>query len=199
MAVYGLTDQVPVLESQALDPYSFYGISKLASEQYVRHYMRGGLAATIFRMFNVYGPVQNMANMKQGMVSIYLAFLVREHPILVKGSMDRYRDFIYIDDVVDAWLTALDNPETHGRVYNLASGRKTLVRELIPELIRAWGLDPDTYPVEYGEGTPGDQFGIYADISSITRDTGWQPGVHLPDGLKRMAQWAKGLAPAKLG
>ena len=199
MAVYGLTDQVPVRESQALDPYSFYGISKLASEQYVRHYMRSGLATTIFRMFNTYGPVQNMANMKQGMVSIYLTFLIREQPILVKGSMDRFRDFIYIEDVVDAWLAALDNPDTHGRVYNLASGRKTLVRELIPDLIRAWGLDPEIYPIEHGEGTPGDQFGIYADINPITRDTGWQPRVHLPEGLKRMAQWAKGLTQAQLG
>lgn len=198
MAVYGLTDQVPVWESQALDPYSFYGISKLASEQYVRHYMRAGLSATIFRMFNVYGPVQNMTNMKQGMVSIYLAFLARKQPILVKGSMDRFRDFIYIEDVVDAWMEVLDKPNTHGRVYNVGSGRKTLVRELIPDLVRAWGMDPDTYPMEYAEGTPGDQFGIYADISAITRDTGWRPRVDLVDGLKLMAEWANGLTPTQL-
>ena len=197
MAIYGLTDQIPVVENQHLDPYSFYGISKQASEQYVRHFARHGMNTTIFRMFNVYGPVQNLANMKQGMISIYLAYLVSEEPILVKGSLDRFRDFIYIDDVVDGWLAALDNPKSYGQVYNLASGRKTLVREMIPELIRAWGYDPNTYPMEQGEGTPGDQFGIYADTSAISNELGWAPKVSLDEGLRRMASWAKGLASAR--
>jgi UDP-glucose 4-epimerase len=192
MAVYGLTEEIPVRESQTLDPYSFYGIAKQAAEQYVRHYSRGGMNTTVMRMFNVYGPGQNLANMKQGMLSIYLAFMLMEEPILVKGSMDRFRDFIYIDDIVDAWVSALDNPKSYGNTYNLASGRKTLVRELVDELIVAWGCDPETYPVEQCEGTPGDQFGIYANIDLITRDLDWQPQVDLTEGLKRMTEWAKG-------
>lgn len=191
MGVYGQTEQQSVPETQPLDPHSFYGISKQAAEQYVRYYQKQGMDTTIFRMFNVYGPTQNLANMKQGMVSIYLAFLTRGEPILVRGSLDRFRDFIYIDDVVDAWVNALDNPTTHGQTYNLASGRKTLVRELIAELIQAWGHDPQTYPILEAEGTPGDQFGIYADITSLSRAIGWQPRVPLPEGLRRMADWAK--------
>ena len=191
MAVYGLLDPAPVKEDQSLDPYSFYGIAKQAAEQYVRHYAKRGLNTTIFRMFNVYGPGQDLSNLKQGMVSIYLAFLAQEEPVLVRGSLDRFRDFIYIDDVIDGWLMAVDDPRSYGRVFNLASGRKTLVRELLNELIRAWGLDPDTYPIVQGEGTPGDQFGISADITSISHDLGWQPRVDLPEGLSRMASWAK--------
>jgi len=193
MAIYGLTEKMPVHESQPLDPYSFYGISKLAAEGYVRHYAKRGMKTTIFRMFNVYGPGQNLANLKQGMVSIYLAYLAQGQPVLVRGSLDRFRDFTYIDDIVDAWELALDNPKAHGQVYNLASGRKTLVSELLTELIRAWGHDPETYSIESGEGTPGDQFGIYADISSATRDLRWEPRVPLSEGIKRMAAWAKGL------
>jgi UDP-glucose 4-epimerase len=191
MAIYGLTDKVPVHESQTLDPYSFYGISKQAGEQYVRHFAKHGLATTILRMFNVYGPAQNMANMKQGMVSIYLAFLAKGEPVLVLGSLDRFRDFVYIDDVVEGWLAALDNPKSHGQVYNLANGRKTLVRELLIELLRAWGHDPENFPIQQGDGTPGDQFGIYADTTAITTDLGWQPKVDLPEGLKIMADWTK--------
>lgn len=193
MAVYGLTDRIPVQEHQRLDPYSFYGISKQAAEQYVRHFAKQGLNTTILRMFNVYGPTQNMANMKQGMVSIYLAYVLQGPYVLVKGSLDRFRDFVYIDDVVDGWLAAVDNPKSRGKVYNLASGRKTLVRELLPELIRAWGDDPETYTIEQGEGTPGDQFGIYADITAIKDSLGWQPRVSLPEGLKELATWAKRL------
>ena len=193
MAIYGLTDQLPVREDQALDPFSFYGISKQAAEQYVRHYAKLGLDTTILRMFNVYGPGQNLGNMKQGMVSIYLAYLARGEPIVVKGSLDRFRDYVYIDDVVDAWMTCLGNPDCYGRVYNLGSGRKTLVKELLPQLISAWGQDPSIYPVEEHGGTPGDQFGIYPDMSNLRQDTDWEPKVSLSDGLGRMAAWAKSI------
>ena len=133
--------------------------------------------------------------MKQGMISIYLAFLLAGQPILVRGSLDRFRDFIYVDDVTEAWIAALDNPKSHGRVYNLASGNKTLVKDLLAELILAWGADPQTYPTTQGEGTAGDQFGIYADIRSIYDDLGWQPKVDLREGLRRMVAWAKSAAP----
>lgn len=194
MAIYGLTDQLPVREDQNLDPYSFYGISKQAAEQYVRHYAKQGMDTTILRMFNVYGPGQDLGNLKQGMVSIYLAYLAQGEPILVKGSLDRFRDFIYIDDVVDAWLKCLCNPNSYRRVYNLGSGKKTLVRELLPQLIRAWGQDPSAYPIEERGGTPGDQFGIYPDVTSLRRDTGWEPNVSLADGLSRMTSWAKNIS-----
>ena len=126
-----------------------------------------------------------------------MAFLAQGLPVLVKGSLDRFRDFIYIDDVVSGWMAVLDNPVSYGRVYNLASGRKTLVRELLTELIGAWGHDPDTYPIEQGEGTPGDQFGIYADTISLSKEVGWQPQIDLPEGLRRMADWAKALTPLR--
>ena len=88
-------------------------------------------------------------------------------------------------------LAAIDDPRTYGQTYNLASGRKTLVRQLVAELISAWGCDPDSYPVEQGERTPGDQFGIYADISLLSNALGWEPRVPLSEGLGRMAGWAK--------
>lgn len=193
MAVYGLTGRHRISESNLLDPYSFYGISKQAGEQYVRHYQRQGMDATIFRMFNVYGPGQNLANLKQGMVSIYLAFLAMGQPILVRGSMKRFRDFIYIDDVVDAWLCALDDPRSYGRVYNLGTGKKTTVGKLIEGLMWAWGFDPETYSVEVGDGTLADQFGIYADITRLTTDLGWLPRTPLAKGLQRTVNWAKKL------
>ncbi len=126
MAVYGDTLKNPVSETDPCNPLSFYGISKFSSEQYIRHFSKKGLNTTIFRMFSVYGPGQNMSNLKQGMASIFMAYLIKNEEIWVKGSKDRFRDFIYIDDVVDAWLSAMDQPVAYGKTYNLATGEKNL-------------------------------------------------------------------------
>lgn len=190
MAVYGNVSKVPVPEETPCQPISFYGISKLAGEHYVQHFSMEGLNTTIFRMFSVYGPGQDLGNLKQGMVSIYMAYLLKGEPVLVKGSGKRFRDFVYIDDVVDAWMTALDNPKSFGKIYNLGSGKKTLVEELIRAEIKAFGLDED-YPVRYEGKTPADQFGLYADISKIKRDLSWTPKTSLDDGLKKMVKWAR--------
>ncbi len=193
MAVYGDLDRPQVRESDEARPLSFYGISKLASEHYIRHFSSEGLATTIFRLFSVYGPGQNLANLKQGMVSIYLAYLQKGEPVRVKGSGDRFRDLIYIDDVVDAWMGALENPVTCGKVYNVGTGRSTTVFQLLDEEIRAFGYDPERYPVYYEGSTPYDQFGLCADISRISSETGWKPKVGLGEGLERMVTWASGI------
>jgi UDP-glucose 4-epimerase len=191
MAVYGDTAHSPVAENDPCQPLSFYGISKFSSEQYVQHFSNEGLDTTCFRMFSVYGPGQNITNMKQGMVSIFLAYLLKGEPIWVKGSGDRFRDFIFVDDVVNAWCSSLDSPRTFGKIYNLATGKKTLVRELVEKEIRAFGSEPAAYPVKYEGHTPADQFGLYADISRLREDLAWEPAVSLDAGLKQMFAWAK--------
>src|SRR5207302_2649077 len=156
MAVYGDVRGLPASEDAPLCPLSYYGVSKLASEHVLRLAQREGLATTAFRMFSVYGPGQNLENLRQGMVSIFLAYLIRQAPIPVKGSLDRFRDFVYIDDVVDAWLRALDRqPASNDSpgTYNLGTGRPTTVRRLLDLLIAAVGFSPDTYPVSQEDET----------------------------------------------
>lgn len=191
MAVYGNVEHNPVHEDFHCSPLSFYGFSKYTSEQYIRQFSAKGLNTTCFRMFSVYGPGQNMNNMKQGMVSIFLAYLLKRKPIHVKGSKERFRDFIYIDDVVNAWLLALNNPVTYGKTYNLATGKKTLIGTLVEEEIRSFGFDPLTYPVKYEGNTPADQFGLYADISRIRKDLNWEPQTTLSLGLENMVAWLR--------
>lgn len=185
MAAYGDQPAEQVDETTTLQPLSFYGISKKCAEEYVRWFQEHGLSTTVFRMFSVYGPGQNLANMKQGMVSIFLKFLLDGQPVHVKGSGDRFRDFIHIDDVASAWLTALDHPAADGRTYNLASGRKTLVRELVAALLQAAGK-ADGYPVRYEGSTPDDQRGLYANVDRLRNELGWEPKVDLAAGLADM-------------
>ena len=191
-AVYGTVDGILAGEDHPCRPCSFYGITKLAAEHYIRVFADEGLQTTVFRMCNVYGPGQNLDNLKQGMVSIFLAYLTKQEPILVMGSLDRYRDLIYIDDVVNAWMAALDNPTAIGKTYNLGSGRKTTVRELIHAEIEAFGYSPETYPIVCAGKTHGDTFGVQADISLLRRELDWQPKVSVAEGIQKMADWARG-------
>lgn len=189
MAVYGEPKQLPVTEESPPAPLSYYGVSKLAGEYYIKANASTGLHYTIFRLFNVYGPGQDMQNLKQGMASIYLAYVMKKQEVPVTGSLERFRDFIYIDDVVDAWLRALHDKRAYNKIYNLGSGIKTTVRELLDIIITAYGYDPTTYPVRNIGGHPGDQFGIVSDISRFQQDFNWVPRISLKEGIARMVAW----------
>ena len=197
MAVYGSASG-SLSEDSPLLPASIYGVTKIAGEMAVSLFGRQGGQPTCLRMFNVYGPGQNLTNMRQGMVSIYLAFLLRGEPILVKGADDRYRDLIYIDDVVDGWMAALDRQESIGRVYNLGTGVRTTVRMLIDGLIAAAAERRD-YPVVCGDPTAGDVHGSVADIARASAELGWRPRVDVGEGLRRTVAWARQQPAVALG
>ena len=190
MGVYGNPVGLPVAEETPALPVSYYGVSKLMSEHVLRLAEREGLETTSMRMFNVYGPGQNLANLRQGMASIYLAYMLKGETVPVTGSLERFRDFVYIDDVIDVWVDALRRPSTASKIYNIGSGRPTSVRELLQLLIHACELAPD-YPVRELEGLPGDQFGLYADCQRADAELGWRAHTPLADGLCRMVKWAR--------
>lgn len=190
MNVYGDPLTLPVTEATPVQPPSPYSVGKIASEYLCNIYQNFGVNTTSLRLFNVYGPMQDMQNMKQGMVSIFMTYVARNEPILVRGSKDRFRDFISVHDVVDAFYRCIDE-RAYGKVYNVASGRKVFVWQLLNEIIKAFGYDPEKYPVTYGEPTPRDQFGVYGAASLLQKDLGWKPSVELTDGLAEMAAWVK--------
>jgi UDP-glucose 4-epimerase len=199
MAVYGHPEKLPIQEKDRTLPFSYYGITKLAGEHYIRANRGRGLNATIFRLFNVYGPGQDLANLKQGMASIYLAYVLRGLKVPVTGSLDRYRDFVYIDDVVAAFLRVLDEPKAYGRIFNVGSGTSTTVRDLLQVIVASAGEDPARYPVEQVESHAGDQFGMVADASLLRDELGWHPTVPLPEGIRRMVTWARPTLAAGVG
>lgn len=190
MNVYGDPVHLPVTEATPVQPPSPYAVGKIASEYLCRIYQTLGVNTTSLRLFNVYGPMQDMRNMKQGMVSIYMAFVARKEPVLVRGSKDRFRDFISVHDVVDAFYRCVDE-RAYGKVYNVATGRKTHVWELLDKIVKAFGYEPGEYPITFGDPTPRDQFGIYGDSSLLQKELGWTPRVALDDGLAEMAKWVK--------
>jgi UDP-glucose 4-epimerase len=186
MAVYGTFSSVSLKEDAPCNPTSFYGVAKLASEHYIRLYASLGIASTIVRPFNVYGSRQNLDNMKQGMASIYLAYVLKGEPIIVKGSLDRFRDQTHVADVVDAMMLCLEKPIAIGKTYNIATGEKTTVRELIHTILKISGKSVNEYPLKVIGGTPGDIFGCYADIAKANTELGWKCRHTLESGLKEM-------------
>lgn len=189
MSVYGDENPCPVREDDNLKPKSFYAVGKMASEQYMRIYSNEyGIKCTALRFNNTYGPGQNMANLKQGMVSIYLAYAIKDRHIPVLGDKNRYRDFVYIDDQVEACvLASRGNEDELFNVYTTATNRKTTCEKLV-ELIRSYL--PFEVTVKYEGSTQGDQFGIYCSYEKINNSLGWEPKTKLEDGLKTMVEWA---------
>ncbi len=186
MSTYG--DHIPPVcpEDTALEPKSFYAVGKLASENYMRIFSEFKIACTALRFFNVYGPGQNLDNLRQGMASIFLAMAINDHHVHVKGSKDRFRDFVFIDDVVDAVLKSL-NRESGYDVFNVCTGVPTTV-ETVVETIR--NALPYEVSVKYADSTPGDQFGIYGNYSKINAALGWKPNYDFQTGMKMMIDWA---------
>lgn len=189
MSVYGDENPCPVVEGSAKQPKTFYAVGKLASEGYMKMYADNfGIKTTALRFNNTYGPGQNMENLRQGMVSIFLAQAITNKHVHVMGAKDRFRDFVFIDDVVSACvMSATSNEPTLFNVYNIATNTKTTCEELLNKM---QALLPFKFTVEYQGSTPGDQFGIYCDYSLIENSIGWKPNYTLEEGLKVMINWA---------
>ena len=185
MSVYGNVADVPVTEDSACAPLSCYGVGKLAAESYLKVY-QDKMPYVIFRMFNVYGPGQDMQNLRQGMVSIYLSYALKNQCIPVKGNLKRFRDFIYIDDVVNLWLQAIENLNIKNKCFNLGTGKKTSVLELL-NIIKNY--IPNCSWEEL-EKTPGDQFGVHADISLLENTFIANSFTDIAKGMEKFITWA---------
>lgn len=189
VSVYGEPNNPDkIVEESNLFPKSFYGVGKLASENYMRIYAdQFNLNTIALRLFNTYGPGQNLKNFKQGIASIYLAQAISDKHIHIKGSGDRYRDMIYIDDVVDAFCEILTKKPEGYRVYNVCTGIKTRVDALVNEIINSL---PYSVTCEYSGSTPGDTHGYTGNNKKIKHELSWSPKVSLEEGIKEMIQWA---------
>ena len=150
---------------------------KVYSDQY-------GIIYTGLRYFNVYGPGQNLSNLRQGMVSIYLKQFIDDayKSVEVKGSIERFRDLIYIDDVVNITIDSLNNKHFLNEVINVATGTKTTVGMILKMLKNLLKSDKE---IVISSGTIADQFGIYADVSKLKKI---YPNdlISFKNGLKKM-------------
>jgi len=195
MTAYGHPVTIPTPETEFCNPISYYGISKYTAERYVhatadRVDLDFGLHVTSFRMFNVYGERQSLDNPYQGVVSIFIANVLDKEPIIIHSDGEQSRDFIHIQDVVDAWTSALDNKAAYGQVFNLGTGQRRSINKLVDVTLSAFDHSRATYPVEYAPLRPGDQRHMAADITKASQILGWQPQIEFDKGMARTVRWA---------
>jgi len=188
--VYGDNKNTEILnEENNCKPKSFYAVSKYASEKYLQILCeKFSIKWNILRMFNVYGPGQDMNRIDQGIVSIYLNY-IKNHKILpVKGSLKRFRDLIYIDDVLEAWVLCLEDKKNYNQIFNLGSGEKTYVKDMIHEIIKLY-KKKNKIKVKVVGSTPGDIKGCYANITKIKKRLSFKPKIKFKNGIRLFKEW----------
>jgi UDP-glucose 4-epimerase len=180
-AVYGNPIRLPIAEDHPTSPLSPYGLSKLMGERYVISEFIGREKPVILRIFNVYGPGQNPEY--AGVITKFMERLSQGDPPIIFGDGEQTRDFIHVDDVVEAFIRSLDTPLNETAVLNVGSGRPFKIIELARMMIRLYGLNVEPIHVP---PRPGDVRGSYADISLAKRLLGWNPKISLEEGLRRL-------------
>ena len=186
MSVYGDLDNAADEDNDLPRPISIYGINKLSSERYLS-ILAPEIPVINFRMFNVYGPGQCLEDLKQGMVSIYIAMALRDSKILIKGSLNRIRDFIYIDDVINFWLKAINLDFVDQHNLNLGTGEATKVSILIKN-IKDIIVNP--IDIEILPGTPCDQSRIFASNKKLLDFFGEYSFLKLYDGIEKFINYS---------
>ncbi len=184
----GSTTVLPTDETSALHPGSIYGITKLTQEQLVLAAGRSlGIAATALRYQNVYGPGQSLSNPYTGILSIFSTRIRNGNGINIFEDGKESRDFVFIDDVVEATVLALMSDRAEAQALNVGSGKATDVLTVANALRDAYGSD---VPVEVsGNYRLGDIRHNFADLTLIRERLGFAPQVSFAEGVRRFADW----------
>ena len=179
-ACYGDPEEEIVDESCPLAPASHYGMSKVAGGRYLAFYGEHfGLPVVSLRLANVYGPRQR-ATLDAGVISIFAEKLTRGEPLTLYGHGRAGRDYVYVKDVVEAFLTA-GKGGADGGAYNIGTGVITEVEALLEILSRCMGKNPVS--VEKAPLRPGEVFRIGLDANAFQRKTGWRHSFSLEEGV----------------
>jgi UDP-glucose 4-epimerase len=182
-AIYGECER-PAREDDPRRPLSPYGVAKLAGEEYLAAWNRlHGTRHTTLRFANVYGPRQE-AGLEGGVVAIFLEAMAEGRETAIYGDGTQTRDFVHVDDVVDALLAAPGS----GGVFNVGSGVETSVAELHAQCRSVAG---DDRPPRLEPPREGDVLHSVLDVSLIEQRLGWHPRVPLGDGLRRTWDWLR--------
>jgi UDP-glucose 4-epimerase len=189
-AIYGEQDVFPAPESHPIRPLSPYGISKLNGEQYLAYYQRvSGIQHVILRYSNVYGPRQDPEG-EAGVVAIFMGKMLAGEQPLINGNGRQTRDFVFVDDVVEANLAAMGK-EVQG-IYNVGTAEETSINDLFRLLVELTNAGCKEL---HGPAKKGEQARSVVDISRLRQELGWEPKVPLREGLKRTVEffreWAR--------
>jgi UDP-glucose 4-epimerase len=185
---YGAPSRLPVDETAQVHPLSPYAAAKVAGEMYVHAYAgMYGIAPICLGLANVYGPRQNPHG-EAGVIAVFGSRMISGRPVTVYGDGTASRDYVYVDDVADAFMRAGQAPLTTVGTYNIGTGRQTTVAE-VHRLIAAV-LDGSSMP-RYAAARTGELDAIALDATKAEKELGWKPAVDLVEGIQRTMQWLR--------
>jgi len=178
-------------EDSKIHPSSIYGISKQNQEQMVLVACAAiGIAAVAFRYQNVYGPGQSLSNPYTGILSIFSTQIKNGLPINIFEDGKESRDFVYIDDVVNATISGIENESARNEVFNVGSGVATTVLQVAEALMENYGRRVQLKIT--GNYRLGDIRHNYADLSRIKNKLGFIPQTGFTEGIKKFCNWVNG-------
>jgi UDP-glucose 4-epimerase len=185
-AIYGEDPELPKRETMLPAPISPYGLEKLASEHYLAIWTKlFGVETVALRYFNVFGPRQDPSSPYSGVISIFVDRILRGDGVTIFGDGEQSRDFVFVGDVAAANLLAGTHDGVAGRVYNVGTGRRTTLKQLIEILGR---IAERTVTPRYAEARAGDIRDSLADISRIRGELGYEPKVSVEEGLRKLVE-----------
>ncbi len=171
---YGIPDKYPTSEAAEISPQYPYALTKRLGEELVLHWAQlYHLPAIALRLFNVYGPRSRTSGTYGAVLGVFLAQKLANKPFTVVGDGTQTRDFTYVTDVANAFLTAAQS-SVCAEIFNVGSGETVSVNRLV-ELLGG--------EVTYIPKRPGEPDCTYADITKIRRDLKWQPKVNIKQGV----------------
>jgi UDP-glucose 4-epimerase len=186
-SVYGEPVVLPQTEAHRLHPVSYYGVSKLGGESYVRTFAHlFGLNTTVLRYFHVYGPRQESSDVG-GVVSIFLRRALEGKSLIIHGDGEQMRSFTWVEDIVEANWRAATLPIAKGKTYNCASGISVTVRQLADKVLAR--VAPNG-KVEHVDPLPGDIRVFQVANNDIMRDLGLSFERDFDRGLAKTLDWA---------
>ena len=186
--IYGepAPDDLPIDEDYDGHPHSPYGASKRAVEEYLHTYAAlYGLRWTALALANVFGPRQNPEG-EAGVVSIFGRRMLADQPLTIFGDGEQTRDFVFVDDVVDAFMRAMGAGD--GLRCNIGTGEQTSVNALFAELAELTGYSREP---EYAPARPGELQRIALDVRRAGSELGWKPRAGLTQGLRATLDWLR--------
>jgi len=192
-AVYGDAEldkdgnPISTKEDSKINPLSNYAVTKLAQE-YILFSGFKGISVCALRFQNVYGPGQSLNNPYTGILSIFSKAILNKKPIQVFEDGQMSRDFVYIDDIVDAITLCIGNEAAKGKVFNVGTGKGTTVIEVVNTLVNSYKIKVPV--IITGEKREGDIRHNFADIKNIS-DIGFVPKIDFIEGIKRFCNWVK--------
>ena len=186
-AIYGDTETMPIHEGLEPNPLSPYAAHKLGAEKYAQKFHKvHGLETVSLRYFNVYGPRQKYGPYS-GVISVIVNRLLENKPPTIYGDGKQTRDFVNVNDVVEANLLALSKKAAVGEVFNIGTGEAITINKLT-KIIQKTAGKADLEPI-HAEPRPGDIEHSYADITKAKRKLRYKPQVKLEQGLREIVKW----------